>query len=50
MYTQHESWLNMVEIESNVLTGQYLKRRMDKVEVIREKILAWQKLAALVTD
>ncbi|AKB51831.1 Mobile element protein [Methanosarcina barkeri str. Wiesmoor] len=26
----------------NVLSGQYLKRRMDNIENVRKEILAWQ--------
>ena len=28
---KHSSWLNMAEIELNVLTGQCLKRRIDNI-------------------
>ena len=32
VYTpKHGSWLNMAEIELNVLTGQCLKRRIDNI-------------------
>ncbi len=37
-------WLNMAEIELNVLTGQCLNRRMDDVTVVRKEVLAWQNL------
>ncbi len=44
VYTpKHGSWLNMAEIELNVLTGQCLKRRMDNIEVVKKEALAWQK-------
>ena len=44
VYTpKHGSWLNMAEIELNVLTGQCLKRRIDDIEVVRKEVLAWQK-------
>ena len=44
VYTsKHRSWLNMAEIELNVLTGQCLKRRMDNIETVRKEVLAWQK-------
>jgi hypothetical protein len=36
-------WLNIAEIELNVLTGKCLKRRMDNIEVVRKEVLAWQK-------
>jgi len=43
VYTpKHGSWLNMAEIELNVLTGQCLKRRIDDIEVVRQEALAWQ--------
>jgi DDE superfamily endonuclease len=43
VYTpKHGSWLNMAEIELNVLTGQCLNRRMDDVAVVRKEVLAWQ--------
>ncbi len=44
VYTpKHGSWLNMAEIELNVLTGQCLKRRIDDIAVVRKEVLAWQK-------
>ena len=44
VYTpKHGSWLNMAEIELNVLTGQCLNRRIDDVEVVRKEVNAWQK-------
>ncbi len=44
VYTpKHGSWLNMAEIELNVLTGQCLNRRIDDVEVARKEVNAWQK-------
>jgi transposase len=43
VYTpKHGSWLNMTEIELNVLTKQCLNRRIDKVETIKEEVRAWQ--------
>jgi len=43
VYTpKHGSWLNMAEIELNVLTGQCLKRRIDDIEVVRKEVQAWQ--------
>jgi len=36
VYTpKHGSWLNMAEIELNVLSGQCLDRRIDDIEVVR---------------
>lgn len=44
VYTpKHGSWLNMAEIELNVLTGQCLKRRIDKMETVKKEVGAWQK-------
>jgi hypothetical protein len=44
VYTpKHGSWLNMAEIELNVLTGQCLNRRIDDIAVVRRAVLAWQK-------
>jgi len=40
---KHGSWLNMAEIELNVLQGQCLGRRMDSFEEIRKEVKAWQK-------
>lgn len=43
VYTpKHGSWLNIAEIELNVLTGQCLNRRIDNITVIRKEILSWQ--------
>ena len=43
VYTpKHGSWLNMAEIELNVLTGQCLDRRIDDIEIIRKEANAWQ--------
>lgn len=43
VYTpKHGSWLNMAEIELNVLTGQCLNRRIDDIEIVRKEVRAWQ--------
>ena len=43
VYTpKHGSWLNIAEIELNVLTGQCLKRRIDNIEFVRKEVAAWQ--------
>ncbi|HSN23102.1 MAG TPA: IS630 family transposase [Methylomicrobium sp.] len=43
VYTpKHGSWLNMAEIELNVLTGQCLNRRIDDIEMVRQEVNAWQ--------
>lgn len=40
---KHGSWLNMAEIELNVLTGQCLNRRIDNIEEVRKETVAWQR-------
>jgi len=40
---KHGSWLNMAEIELNVLTGQCLNRRIDNIDDVRRETTAWQK-------
>jgi hypothetical protein len=43
VYTpKHGSWLNMAEIELNVLTGHCLKRRIDDIEFVKKEVAAWQ--------
>ena len=45
VYTpKHGSWLNMAEIELNVLTGQCLNRRIDDIEIVRREVLAWKEI------
>ena len=42
-YTQkHGSWLNMAEIELNVLMGQCLKKRIDNIKTMNKEAYAWQ--------
>jgi len=44
IYTpKHGSWLNMAEIELHVLMGQCLKRRIDKMETMKQEVNDWQK-------
>ncbi|MFQ5788402.1 MAG: IS630 family transposase [Thermodesulfobacteriota bacterium] len=44
VYTpKHGSWLNMAEIELNVLNGQCLNRRIDKLSTVIKECNAWQK-------
>lgn len=44
VYTpKHGSWLNMAEIELNVLMNQCLNQRIDTIEEIRQQVCAWQK-------
>jgi hypothetical protein len=40
---KHGSWLNMAEIELNVLNGQCLNRRIDKIATVIKQANAWQK-------
>lgn len=43
IYTpKHGSWLNMAEIELNVLNGQCLNRRIDNIEQVRQEVQAWE--------
>jgi hypothetical protein len=44
VYTpKHGSWLNIAEIELNVLTSQCLNRRIDDIKVVRNEVAAWLK-------
>jgi hypothetical protein len=43
VYTpKHGSWLNMAEIELNVLMGQCLNRRIDNMVTLKEEAKAWE--------
>jgi len=43
VYTpKHGSWLNVAEIELNVLSGQCLKRRIGDIETMRREVAAWE--------
>jgi len=43
IYTpKHGSWLNMAEIELNVLMGQCLKRRIDNMITLRKEVKTWE--------
>lgn len=43
IYTpKHGSWLNMAEIELNVLMGQCLNRRIDNIKTMKKEVCAWQ--------
>jgi hypothetical protein len=43
VYTpKHGSWLNVAEIELNVMIRQCLARRIDSVQEIQAAVLAWQ--------
>jgi transposase len=39
---KHGSWLNMAEIELNVLNGQCLNRRIDNINTVKQEVKAWQ--------
>jgi len=39
---KHGSWLNIAEIELNVMTRQCLKRRIDNLEKLRSELSAWE--------
>lgn len=44
VYTpKHGSWLNMAEIELNVLIKQCLDRRIDNIEEMCSEVAAWEK-------
>jgi len=38
---KHGSWLNIAEIELNVINNQCLNRRLDDIEVVRQEVEAW---------
>lgn len=40
---KHGSWLNMAEIEFNVLTRQCLNRHIDNLKTIKKEVSAWQR-------
>ena len=43
VYTpKHGSWLNVAEIELNVMIRQCLGRRIDSIDVLRTEVAAWQ--------
>ena len=43
VYTpKHGSWLNMAEVEINVMISQCLDRRIDSIETVRSEVAAWQ--------
>ena len=43
VYTpRHGSWLNMAEIELNVLMGQCLNRRIESMKIMKEEVKAWE--------
>ncbi len=43
VYTpKHGSWLNMAEIELNVMINQCLNRRIASLQTLRQEVAAWQ--------
>ena len=40
---KHGSWLDMAEIELNVLNNQCLGRRIDSIDTVRSEVEAWEK-------
>lgn len=40
---KHGSWLDMAEIELNVMTRQCLARRIEDISILREELSAWEK-------
>lgn len=40
---KHGSWLNMAEIELNVLVKQCLNRRISDIDVMRSEVKAWER-------
>lgn len=38
---KHGSWLNMAEIELNVLNGQCLNRRIDTIDKVKQEVEHW---------
>ncbi len=40
---KHGSWLNMAEIELNVLNGQCLNRHISTIKIVKEEVYAWGK-------
>lgn len=39
----HGIWLNIAEIELNVMTRQYLARRIDSISKVQQELKAWEK-------
>ena len=43
VYTpKHGSWLNVAEVELNVLIRQCLNRRIDSIDILRAEVAVWQ--------
>ena len=39
---KHGSWLNVAEVELNVMIRQCLNRRIDSINILRDEVAAWQ--------
>jgi hypothetical protein len=39
---KHGSWLNIAEIEINIMTTQCLNRRIDNIETLRSELASWE--------
>ena len=39
---KHGSWLNVAEVELNVMIRQCLNRRIDSIDTLRTEVTAWQ--------
>lgn len=39
---KHASWLNIAEIELNVLNRQCLSRRLDNIEILKSQVACWE--------
>ena len=40
---KHGSWLDIAEIELNVMTRQCLSRRIENIDLLRRELMAWEK-------
>ena len=41
---KHGSWLNIAEIELNVMTRQCLARRLDSIYKVQQELAAWENM------
>jgi hypothetical protein len=39
---KHGSWLDIAEIEINIMTTQCLNRRIDNIETLRSELTVWE--------
>lgn len=42
LHPEHGSWLNVAEVELNVMDRQCLNRRIDSMDVLAREVGAWQ--------